>query len=250
MMEITEPRGNNVPVQSPLIFQPVLPYGCPDQKTLFVVCRGDEKAIRELLAPTPFEYVEDRFIVSVTDSSNQTRGALLDASIIVPVRYGDLLGGHYLFEYESRDSAIAGGRELWGYPKKYAKMVVELEGDTLHGFAFRQGKTLIVLEVNLDEKLPEVEMPSITPHLQYRVFPAPDGPGSSLRQILLRDTSPDFVLKKKTFGAARVTLRGLPTDPLDKLQPVEVLGGGLIVGDFSATEKNGWARVVDTLENF
>ena len=206
--------------------------------------------MRDLLAPTPFEYVEDRFIVSVSDFGNSSRGAFLDASIIVPVRYGDLLGGHYLFEYESRDSSIAGGRELWGYPKKYAKMVAEFDGDVMHGFAFRNDKTLITLEVSVDHSLKELASPPLYPNLLYRVFPAPDGPGTSLRQILARDTSPDYKLKSKVFGRARVTLRGLPTDPLDKMQPIEVLGGGLMVGDFAATLENGWAKIIDTLDNF
>lgn len=66
-------------------------------------------------------------------------------------------------------------------------------------------------------------------------------------RVISRDTSPDFRKTSEKLGTAKVTLNGLSSDPLNHLYPFEVLGGGLIVGDFYATNENGWGKVLDTL---
>ena len=53
--------------------------------------------------------------------------------------------------------------------------------------------------------------------------------GTTLRQVIARDTTPDFVLKEELFGHAKVTLRPVAGCPLELFSPVEVLGGGLAV---------------------
>jgi acetoacetate decarboxylase len=240
--------GNNMPVQAPLIPHPFVPYRCPGNRSVYAVCRGDEAALRAVLEPTPFDYVEDRFVVSVTDFSNCDKVPYFDAAIVMPVRFGDITGGHYVFEYEDDDRAIAAGRELWGYPKKYAAIGLTREDDLVRGSASRHGTTIIDVEVPLEFAVKAPAKPDILPHLNLRAIPAPDGPGTTLRQVIARDTTPDFVLKEELFGHAKVTLRAIPGCPLDLFAPVEILGGGFVTGDFYATEENGWGRVVATLD--
>lgn len=85
-----------------------------------------------------------------------------------------------------------------------------------------------------------------TPHFNIHIQPGPDGSILSKR-IIERDTSPDFKLRSQKSGSARVTLKGLATDPLHELQPAEVLGANYIIGDFHATERNGWGRTIADL---
>ena len=66
-------------------------------------------------------------------------------------------------------------------------------------------------------------------------------------KVISRDTSPDFKLNYKEIGEAKVKFKSISTDPLNDLNPKSVLGGGLIVGDFLASEKNGWGKVLDIL---
>jgi acetoacetate decarboxylase len=248
MTRSTIAAGNNVPVQAPLIPHPFVPYRCPGNRSVYAVCRGDEAALRAVLEPTPFDYVEDRFVVAVTDFSNCDKVPYFDAAIVMPVRFGDIVGGHYVFEYEDDDRAIAAGRELWGYPKKYAAISLERDDDLMRGSVLRHGTTIMEIEVPLEFGVKAPGKPDILPHLNVRTVPAPDGPGTTLRQVIARDTTPDFVLKEELWGHAAVTLRAIPGCPLDLFAPVEVLGGGLVTGDFYATEENGWGRVVATLD--
>jgi len=240
--------ANNMPIQAPLVPHPFVPYEAKDQRILYAVCRGDEAAIRALLAPTPFDYVEDRFVVSVVDFTTCVKCSFYDVAIVVPVRFGAMTGGHYVFEYEDNDAAIAAGRELWGYPKKYARIGMEEEGGRVAGWAERHGTRIVEVCVTPDEGAPMPPALDILPHLNVKAVPAADGPGCALRQVIARDTSPDLVMKARTAGRAEVKIAPVPGCPLDLFTPLEVLGGVYATADFYATEQNGWGRVVATLE--
>lgn len=240
--------ANNMPVQAPLIPHPFVPYHCPGNRTLYAVCRGDEAVLRAMLAPTPFELADDRFVVSVSDFSNCDKTAFMDAAIVLPVRFGELAGGNYLFEYENNDAAIAAGRDLWGYPKKYARILMARDGDTVSARVERDGTRLMEIVCHLRAGAAPPERPVVTPHLNLHLQPAPDGPGWISRRVIARDTSPDFELSSDEAGHVEVHLGELPGHPLACLQPREVLGGGLVSGDFHATERNGWGRVVANLD--
>ncbi len=239
-------HGNNVPIQTPLIPDPFVPYECKGYRSVFAICRGQE-VIRKYLEPTPFEYVDDTFIVSVSDFSNCNVVSFMDCAIVIPVKYKDVYGGYYLFEYENDDSAIAAGRDLWGYPKKYADITLQAEGATVKGQAVRKGTLIVDIECDRSAKVDKLPALQTYPHLNLHVVPKPDGPGIAAMKIIARDTSPDFQLISEELGKATVRLNGLATDPLHELQPIEVLGGGFTVGDFYATEEHGWGRVLETL---
>src|SRR5690349_20865839 len=109
MKRFTIRLGNSMPVQSPLIPDPFVPYQCKNNKILSVVCRGDRKVIDRWLKPTPFESVDDRYIVSIADFSNCDKASYMDAAIVLPIKFRNKFGGYYFFEYENNDSAIAAG---------------------------------------------------------------------------------------------------------------------------------------------
>lgn len=242
-------RANNMPVQAPLYPSPFVPYQALDQRILYAVCRGDAGSIRALLEPTPFDWTgDDRFVVSVVDFMSNAKCPFFDVAIVVPVTFRGQPGGYYVFEYENNDAAIAAGRELWGYPKKYARCGMDhLDDGTVVGWAERHGTRILEIRVTPDEAAALPEKPLTLPHLNVRTFPAPDGPGTSMRQVIGRDTSPDLVMKSQAAGRTEVTLTPIPGCPLDLFTPVEILGGVYAVADFYATEQNGWGWVVADL---
>ncbi|MBT5416130.1 MAG: acetoacetate decarboxylase family protein [Rhodospirillaceae bacterium] len=234
--------GNNMPIQAPLIPDPFVPYHCPHNANLMVVCRTDKAVLEKYLAPTPFEAIDDRYVVYASDFSRCDKTPFMDTGIIVPVRWGKRTGGYFLFEYENNDSAIAAGRDLWGYPKKYAEILFEESEAAVRSRTVRKGETIMELRCNLTRPA-EFEPVVTTPHLNIHIQPGPDGRILNKR-IIERDTSPDFALESECKAMAEVSLRGLSSDPLHELQPQEVLGASFVVGHFHATEENGWGRTV------
>lgn len=247
---------NNMPLNAPLYRSVAVPYECAENRTLTVVCETDEKSIKEELAPTPFEFVTNRFTVYISDFSNvrsPVYGAcpFMDAGIIIPARFKDIVGAYYSYEYEDQDYSICAGRERWGYPKKYGKIHLEEKGEKISGTVERFGVKIIDVRCELIPKVKEVPIPTMYPHLLLQVIPRAEGPGIFLKRVIIRDTSPDFKTKTKKFGQASVSLgkveAGGGGDPLNHLTPTKVLGAVYTIGHFFATEEHGWGKVLATL---
>ncbi len=92
-------NGNNMPIQSPLIPDPVVPYACSESITLFAMIEVEEKTIRKYLEPTPFAYVNNLAMVYVNDFTKSEKLPYMDGGIIIQAKYKDIIGGYYLFEY-------------------------------------------------------------------------------------------------------------------------------------------------------
>ncbi|MFG3714974.1 acetoacetate decarboxylase family protein [Micromonospora sp. NPDC047730] len=225
------------------------PYWCKDLRSLSVYCRGDRANLEALLAPTPFELADDRFVVQIADFGNATPGPFYDSGVVIPVRYGDHRGVNYFFEYEDQPWSVAFGREVWGYPKQYADIALTDTADAVSGAVHRSGKLIFGISMTPGDGHDNTAWAdmSLYPHLQVHALPEADGPGFRIFEIVSRDTSKDFVLKHRSFGPAAVEL----TDSLSVngvgLKVVEVLGGEFSVGDYACTVENGISTVIDDL---
>jgi acetoacetate decarboxylase len=228
------------------------PYWCRDLRSLSVYCRGDRANLEALLAPTPFELADDRFVVQIADFGNATPGAFYDSGVVIPVRYGDHRGVTYFFEYEDQPWSVAFGREVWGYPKQYADVTLTDTAEAVAGTVRRSGRPIFGISMTPSAGYDNTAWAdlSLYPHLQVHALPEANGPGFRIFEIVSRDTSKDFVLKHRGFGPAEVDL----TDALSvngvELKVVEVLGGEFSVGDYACTVENGISTVVaDLLAN-
>lgn len=244
MTRIPLHNANNMPLQAPLIPDPFVPYECPGNRSLHAICQGDPAILGQYLENTPFTLAGDRFLVYVSDFTNCRKAPFMDAGIVIPVRFGDREGGYFLFEYEDNDAAIAAGRDLWGYPKKFGTIeLIERTGGAMASVV-RHGVPLITIDCTFDGT--QAEPLKTTPHLNIHIQPAPDGKILNKR-VIARDTSPDFQMTSCRWGSAAVSLGALATDPLSPLGPVRVLAANYVIGDFFATEQNGWGKTIANL---
>lgn len=240
--------GNNVPIHSPLIPTPFAPYQCANNRGVTVYGEVNPEIIKKYLQNTPFEYVDNIVMFYVQDFTNTDRCSFWDCGIVCTAKYKDIYGGYFLYEYEDQDYAIAAGRELWGYPKKYADINLIEHTDKIVATAVKNG--IEILRIELDKKakynLPKPDS-KFTPHLLLHTIPNCDGPGIFSQRVLSRDTSPDFITRELEIYEATLSLRPINNDALDELATAEIICGMYTVGEYFATEKNGWAKVLDTL---
>lgn len=239
--------GLCIPLVAPMV---EFPYYCNDCATLQVYCRTSEEIMRKYLEKTPFEFVSADYILNISDMSNVTStfGGMMDIAVIVPVRYKDHLGGHYLIEFENNDITCILGREMWGYPKLLADATLEEKDGKIIATGTKRGVEMIHLELDLNAP-PQKPFPQLQlkPHLQLHTIPAPDGPYIFSQRLLSRDTSADFQLKSSVQGAGTCVLQGVVRNPLDEFAPEEVYGAVYEVGDFNSTADRGWAKVLATI---
>lgn len=241
-------NGNNVPVSSPLIPTPFVPYQCPDCRHVNVFGRVAPELIKKYLQYTPFEYVDNTVLLYISDFTNTDVCSFWDCGLVIPARFRDTVGGYFLFEYEDQDYSIAAGRELWGYPKKYADISMTEETGRVTAKAVKNKTETMRLELDLTEEYRGAEIEtSFAPHLLLPTIPNGDRPGIFSQRVMARDTNPDFSTREKKNYRAKATLRYAGSDPIDDFSSMEVLYGTYQVGEYFATEENGWARVLETI---
>jgi len=113
---------------------PAGPYRFVDREYMVITYESDPEAIRHQL-PEPLEPI-DRPLVSyewikMPDSSGF--GSYTESGIIIPCRFRGEEVNFVSQMYLDDDPPIAAGREIWGFPKKYAHPKMEVVKDTLTG---------------------------------------------------------------------------------------------------------------------
>jgi acetoacetate decarboxylase len=135
-MKIDEVRRSAyaMPLTNPAF--PRGPYRFFDREYLVITYRTDPEALRAVV-PEPLEVAEPIVkyeFIRMPDSTGF--GDYTETGQVIPVRFRGEEGVYIHSMYLDDDSPIAGGRELWGFPKKLAQPKIRHESDiivcTLH----------------------------------------------------------------------------------------------------------------------
>lgn len=222
---------------------------CPGLRSLSVFVRGNRKQLEELLEPTPFLLNDDRFVVSIADFSNQSHFAFFDGAVLLPVRFGEVTGSTYYYEFEDSHETVASGREKWGYPKRFAQIALDDDDRGARGSVTLQDNTMFSIAVDFDDDADQAAWRDykVYPHIQARAISDIYGPSFSAFDIITRDTSKDYVPLSKRIGKASVKIDPAIGIGGHLLEVVEVLGGEYSVGNFASTRTNGQANVIASL---
>jgi len=132
-MNISDVKTNAfaMPLTSPAF--PRGPYNFKDREFMIITYRTDMEALRAMV-PEPLEITEPivKFeFIRMPDSSGY--GDYTESGQIIPVSFQGMKGSYVHGMYLDNQPAIAGGRELWGFPKKSASPRLAVESDTLTG---------------------------------------------------------------------------------------------------------------------
>lgn len=230
-------------------------YESENLETVNVFCRGDREQLERLLEPTPFTLESDIFQVTVADFANctMTQGRYFDGGVLLAVSYGEHRAGTYFFEFEDEHWSTAAGRELWGYPKRYAKISMDVDDHGAKGSIWSYETPVLDIAVEFDDSVDPAAWSEakLSPTMQVRAVPELNGPSFSQFDISLRDTAANFKLKQRLVGRASVKLGAVDIGSGllggEPLRVFEVLGGEHTVGDFAATRTHGTPVVLDSL---
>jgi len=144
----------------------------------------------------------------------------------------------------TNDMAMAGGREVYGFPKKIANINMAKDGDVVSGWTERRGVRFMEIKAKLTGSFNDVaaqekimSMASADGKIRgisfnFKHFPAPEGAALDYNPRLVRQETvlgPKFM----QFGEASVTLVPSEYDPWAEVKVVKVLGAFYSVGDNS-----------------
>ncbi|MGH8780362.1 acetoacetate decarboxylase [Paraburkholderia sp.] len=120
-----------MPLTSPAF--PMGPYRFVGREFLIITYRTDIDLLREIV-PEPLKVTSPLVhyeFIRMADSTGF--GDYTESGQVIPVEYNGTPGGYTLAMYLDDHPPIAGGRELWGFPKKLASPTLAVHTDHLLG---------------------------------------------------------------------------------------------------------------------
>lgn len=168
-------RAYAMPLTNPAY--PKGPYRFCNREYIIISYRTDPEALREVV-PEPLEIAEPIVkyeFIRMPDSTGF--GDYTETGQVVPVRLGGEEGVYVHAMYLDDDAPIAGGREIWGFPKKLAAPKISHEGEvivgTLHyGSVLCATATMGYKHVALDVE--EIRHSLVKPNFLVKIIPHVD----------------------------------------------------------------------------
>ena len=198
-------RAYAMPLTNPSF--PPGPYRFFDREYVIITYRTTRETL-EAVVPAPLEIDEPLVkyeFIRMPDSTGF--GDYTETGQVIPVKYKGQHGGYVHSMYLDDDAPIAGGRELWGFPKKLASPKIAVESDVLVG-TLHYGSVLCA-SATMGYKHRPVDHDAVlqamkAPNFMIKIIPHVDG--SPRICELVRYCLEDITLKEAWTGPAALGL--------------------------------------------
>lgn len=211
------------------------PYRFYNREYIIITYRTDMDALRAVV-PEPLEIVEPIVkyeFIRMPDSTGF--GDYTETGQVIPVRYNGVEGGYVHSMFLDDDAPIAGGREIWGFPKKLATPKISHEGEvvvcTLHyGSVLCATGTMGYKHKIITDTQPLLKS-VLAPSFLIKIIPHVDGTARICE--LVRYYLEDVTIKGAWTGPAQLELRSHVMADLNRLPVREVLSAVHFVADLT-----------------
>jgi acetoacetate decarboxylase len=221
-----------MPLTSPAF--PPGPYRFVNREFLIVTYRTDLDALRAVV-PEPLQ-VTDAIVkyefIRMPDSTGF--GDYTETGQVIPVTFDGVAGGYVHSMYLNDEAPIAGGRELWGFPKKLASPKVAVESDTVVGTLDYGSVRVATLTMGYKHRAldaAKVREGLLAPNYLLKIIPHVDG--SARICELVRYFLEDVTVKGAWTGPAALELAHHALAPVAQLPVLEVMSGTHILTDMT-----------------
>ena len=225
-------RAFAMPLTSPAF--PMGPYRFVNREFLIIAYRTDPEKLRALV-PAPLEIAEPivKFeFIRMPDSTGF--GDYTESGQVIPVSFQGRQGGYTHCMFLDDHPPIAGGRELWGFPKKLAKPTLRAEIDTLVG-TLDYGPVRVATGT-MGYKHQALDLAAVgkslaTPTWLLKIIPHVDGTPRICE--LVEYYLEDVTVKGAWTGPAALSLAPHALAPVAELPVLEVVSATHIVADLT-----------------
>ncbi len=210
------------------------PYRFINREFLIVTYRTDLDALRAVV-PEPLQITEPVVkyeFIRMPDSTGF--GDYTESGQVIPVTFEGVAGGYVHSMYLNDEAPIAGGRELWGFPKKLAAPAMTVEKDTLLGtLDYGSVRVATATMGYKHQMLPAdtVRAAMLAPNYLLKIIPHVDG--SPRICELVRYFLEDVTVKGAWTGPAALELAHHALAPVARLPVLEVISGTHILSDMT-----------------
>ncbi len=233
MDEITLPGGAfAMPPASPAY--PPGPYRFVGREYFIIRYRTDPEVFRRMV-PAPLEVIEpvvNYEFIRMPDSTGF--GDYTESGQVIPVRFRGRAGAYTHQMFLNDHPPIAGGREIWGFPKKLAQPRLAVETDTLVGTLDYGSVRIATGTMGYKHRALDLEAEAQAlraPNFLLKVIPHVDG-GPRVCE-LVRFHLEDVTVRGAWTGPASLQLCPHALAPVTRLPVLEVLGAKHLVADLT-----------------
>jgi acetoacetate decarboxylase len=225
-------RAFAMPLTSPAY--PIGPYRFYHREFLNITYRTDLQKLRALV-PEPLK-VEEPLVkfefIRMPDSTGF--GDYTESGQVIPVSFNGRKGGYTHCMFLNDHPPIAGGRELWGFPKKLAEPTLKAEIDTLVGTLHYGPLRIAIGTMGYKHKqadLAAIKASLAAPNFLLKIMPHVDGTPRICELVEYHLT--DIDVQGAWSGPAELTLFSHALAPLAELPVLEVVSGLHIIADLT-----------------
>ncbi len=225
-------RAFAMPLTNPAF--PPGPYRFVDREFFVITYRTDPDALRAVV-PEPLEITDPvvKFeFIRMPDSTGF--GDYTESGQVIPVRFNGQQGAYVHAMYLNDHPPIAGGRELWGFPKKLASPRLSVEKDTLLGVLKYGPVRVAVATMGYKHRMLErapVLAALTAPNFLLKIIPHVDGKPRICE--LVRYDCEDVTVKGAWEGPAAIELFHHALAPVAQLPVRDVISGTHILSDLT-----------------
>ena len=225
-------RAFAMPLTSPAY--PPGPYRFVNREYLIITYRTDREALERVI-PEPLTFDEPLVkyeFIRMPDSTGF--GDYCETGQVIPVKFNGVEGGYSHAMFLNDGPPILGGRELWGFPKKYANPTLGVETDTLVGTLDYGPVRVVTGTMGYKHKAADLDAVAaslVKPNYLLKIIPHVDGSPRILELVDYR--LEDVVLKGAWTGPAALDLRPHALAPVAELPVREIVSATHIVADLT-----------------
>lgn len=233
----------SMPLASPSY--PKGPYRFLDREYLIVTYESDPAAIRDAL-PEPLEPDGSNTVlyefIRMPDSAGF--GDYTESGVVIPAMFKGEHIGFTAQMYLDNEPPIAGGREIWGFPKKNAKPKLSINHDTLTGILEYAGVMVAIATMGYKHQhllydvggRKQCSSASIVEKMgktQVNLKLIPDVDGSPAIVQLVGYNLTDIQVRGGWSGPARLQLHAHVNAPVADLPVRKIIGGLHFIADLT-----------------
>jgi acetoacetate decarboxylase len=227
-------RAFAMPLTNPAY--PPGPYRFVNREYLIITYRTDPAKLRSVV-PAPLELDEREALVKyefirMPDSSGF--GDYTESGQVIPVSFRGRRGGYTHCMFLNDEGPIAGGRELWGFPKKLGQPTLQTEVDTLIGtldYGPLRVATGTMGYKHREADLAQVKVALEEPNFLLKIIPHVDGSPRICELVEYR--LEQVVLKGAWTGPAALSLTPHALAPVADLPVLEIVSAIHIRADLN-----------------
>ena len=203
----------------------------PGAKMMGAIFQTRPEIVARLLPP-PLEPAEmPGGLVFIAEYPQTSLGpGYRESALFLNCRYKGENGTYCLaMPIDSEEVRCTNGRDIFGFPKKLAKIHLERNENVVHGWVERHGVRFFELKVELMSELPALAPTG--PNFLFKALPRIDlKPGFDGPVLLCKQTT-EVALKKAEIGMPTITFKDSPRDPWSEIEVTETLAGFYLVSD-------------------